>query len=82
MKNCRNCRKKDCEFRGVKYENLTIYCGEHCAKELKEECDKIATKEFREVIDHLKNGGFAFGSVKGILTQAQCILNVADNKTV
>ena len=50
MKNCRNCRKKDCEFRGVKYENLTIYCGEHCAKELKEECDKIATKEFREVI--------------------------------
>ena len=51
MKNCRNCRKKDCEFRGVKYENLTIYCREHCAKELKEECDKIATKEFREVIE-------------------------------
>ena len=79
MKNCKTCRKSKCEYRNVAYKNMTIYCNEHCVKELKEECDKIATDDFRKVIQTLKDGSYQLGSVKGILTQAECILNVADN---
>ena len=59
---------------------MTIYCNEHCAAEIKAECDAIATEDFRKVIQTLKAGNFQL--VKGILTQAECILNVADNKII
>lgn len=79
MKNCKNCRKKNCEYRGKAFKNMTIYCSGSCVKEIKEECDVIATEEFRNVIEALKNGNYQFAAVKGILKQAECILNVADN---
>lgn len=79
MKNCRNCKKKNCEYRGKAYKNMTIYCSENCVKEIKEECDAIATEEFRSVIKALQGGNYQIAAVKGILTQAECILNVADN---
>lgn len=79
MKNCKNCRKKNCEYRGKAYKNVTIYCSECCVKEIKEESDAIATEEFRRVIKSLQDGNYQLPAVKGILTQAECILNVADN---
>lgn len=79
MKNCKNCRKQSCEYRNKAYKNITIYCSERCVKEIKEECDAIATEDFRRVIKALQDGNYQMGSVKGILTQAECILNVADN---
>ena len=75
MKNCRNCRKKNCEYKGKAFKNMTIYCSE----QIKKECDEIATEEFRNVINALRNGNYQLAGVKGILTQAECILNVADN---
>jgi hypothetical protein len=82
MKNCKNCREKNCEYRGKAFKNVTIYCSENCVKEIKKECDLIATKEFRNVIETLKNANYNFPGVKGILKQAECILNIADNITV
>ena len=79
MKNCRNCRKKKCEYKGKAFRNMTIYCSEYCVAEIKKECDEIATEEFRNVINALRNGNYQLAGVKGILTQAECILNVADN---
>ena len=38
-----------------------------------------ATEEFRNVVNVLRNGNYQMAGVKGILTQAECILNVADN---
>lgn len=82
MNVCTKCRKKKCEYRNVGFDNVTLYCKENCAYELKVECDKIATEEFRSVIQSLKEGEYKLAGVKGILTQAECILNVADNKIV
>ena len=82
MKNCRNCRKKNCEYKGRAFKNMTIYCSEHCVAEIKKECDEIATEEFRNVVNALRNGNYQMAGVKGILTQAECILNVADNVMV
>lgn len=79
MKNCKTCRKKNCEYKGKAYKNMTIYCSQVCVAELKKECDEIATEEFRSVVNALRNGNYQFAGVKGILTQAECILNVADN---
>ena len=79
MKNCRNCRKQNCEYRGIAYKNMTITCSQVCVEELKKECDTIATEEFRNVVKALQNGNYQLAAVKGILTQAECILNVADN---
>lgn len=79
MKNCKNCRKKNCEYRGKAFKNMTIYCSQVCVAELKRECDEIATEEFRSVIKALQDGNYQLAAVKGILTQAECILNVADN---
>jgi hypothetical protein len=76
---CKNCRKKNCEYKNKVYKNMTIYCNEHCVKELKEECDAIATEEFRETVKALRDGNYQLASVKGILVQAECILNAADN---
>lgn len=81
MSVCNKCRK-ECQYRNVSFENMTLYCKDHCAYDLKIECDKIATDEFRRVIQSLKDGNYTLGSVKGILIQAECILNVADNKIV
>lgn len=78
MKKCSNCRKKNCEYRGKAFKNMTIYCREHCVAELKKECDAIATETFRKAIEELKNGEYQKAAVKGILQQAECILNVAD----
>ena len=47
--------------------------------EIKKECDEIATEEFRNVVNALRNWNYQMAGVKGILTQAECILNVADN---
>ena len=58
---------------------MTIYCSEHCVAEIKKECDEIATEEFRNVINALRSGNYQLAGVKGILIQAECILNVADN---
>lgn len=80
MKICDKCKKKNCTYRNIAFENMTIYCSEHCAAEIKAECDAIATEDFRKVIQALKAGNFQL--VKGILTQAECILNVADNKII
>ena len=44
MKNCRNCRKQNCEYRGKAYKNMTITCSQVCVAELKKECDTIATE--------------------------------------
>lgn len=79
MKNCKNCRKKNCEYRGKAFKNMTIYCSQVCVAELKRECDEIATEEFRSVIKALQDGNYQLAAVKGILKQAECILNVADN---
>ena len=79
MKNCRNCRKQNCEYRGKAYKNMTITCSQVCGAELKMECDEIATEEFRSVVEALQNGNYQRAAVKGILTQTECILNVADN---
>lgn len=79
MSICTKCKKK-CEYRNVSFENMTLYCQTHCAYELKAECDKIATDEFRRVVQSLKDGDYTLAGVKGILKQAECILNVADNK--
>ena len=79
MKNCKTCRKQNCEYRGKSYKNMTITCSQVCVAELKKECDTIATEEFRSIIESLKNGNYQLAAVKGILTQAECILNVADN---
>lgn len=76
---CSKCRKK-CEYRNVKFENVTLYLEENCAAEMKKECDEIATEEFRSAIAKLQSKSYKLAGVKGILTQAQCILNVADNK--
>ena len=80
MKICDKCKKKNCIYRNIAFENMTIYCSEHCAAELKAECDTIATADFRKVIDALKAGNFQLAGIKGIIKQAECILNVADNK--
>ena len=79
MKNCRNCRKQNCEYKGKEYKNMNINCSKVCVAELKKECDAIATEEFRRVVEALQNGNYQLAAVKGILTQAECILNVADN---
>ena len=50
MKNCRNCRKKNCEYKGKAFRNMTIYCSEHCVAEIKKECDEIATEESLEML--------------------------------
>lgn len=81
MSICNKCRR-ECEYRNVGFENVTLYCKENCAYDLKIECDKIATEEFRAVVQSLKDGRYKNASVKGILKQTECILNVADNKTV
>ena len=78
MKICDKCKKKNCAYRNIAFKNMTIYCNENCAAKIKAECDTIATADFRKVIQVLKAGNFQL--VKGILTQAECILNVADNK--
>lgn len=78
MKNCRNCRKKQCEYRGKAFKNMIMYCDIRCALEIKEECEKIATEDFRKVVKELAEGNFEMPSVKGILKQAECILNAAD----
>lgn len=78
MKNCRSCRKKQCEYKGKAFKNMTIYCDERCVLEIKEECERIATEDFRRVIKELAEGNFEMPSVKGILRQAECILNAAD----
>ena len=80
MKICDKCKKKNCTYRNISFKNMSIYCNEHCAAEIKAECDKIATADFRKVIDALKAGNFQLAGVKGIIIQAECILNVADNK--
>lgn len=79
MKNCGNCKKKNCEYRGKLFKNMTIYCSQNCVAELKKECDAIATDDFRKVIEDLKSGNYQLAGVEGILIQAECILNVADN---
>ena len=80
MKICDKCKKKNCAYRNIAFKNMTIYCNENCAAKIKAECDAIATEDFRKVIDALKTGNFQLAGVKGIITQAECILNVADNK--
>ena len=80
MKICDKCKKKNCAYRNIAFKNMTIYCNEHCAAKIKAECDTIATADFRKVIDALKAGNFQFAGIKGIIKQAECILNVADNK--
>lgn len=79
MKNCKSCRNQNCEYRKKVFKNMTIYCSENCVKEIKEECNAIATEEFRSVIKALQDGNYQLAAVKGILRQAECILNVADN---
>ena len=79
MKNCKTCRKQNCEYKGKAYKNMTITCSQVCVAELKKECDTIATEEFRNVVKALQSGNYQLAAVKGILTQAECILNVADN---
>ena len=49
MKICDKCKKKNCIYRNIAFENMTIYCSEHCAAELKAECDAIATEDFRKL---------------------------------
>jgi hypothetical protein len=80
MQICNKCKEKNCKYRNLGFENMTIYCNDHCANKIKTECDQIATPEFREIIDKLNAGNYQLAGVKGILSQAQCILNVADNK--
>ncbi len=75
---CNKCRKK-CNYRNKKFKGVSLYCDTHCTYDFKNECDKIATEDFRKVIQQLKDGNFSCGAAKGILTQAQCIINVADN---
>lgn len=82
MKICDKCKNKKCTYRNIVFENMTLYCNEHCVAELKAECDAIATDDFRKVIQALKVGNFQLAGVKGILIQAECILNVADNKII
>lgn len=78
MKICNQCRR-ECEYRNIRFKNVSLYCDTHCTYDLKIECDKIATEDFRKVIQELKDGNYSNAAVKGILVQAQCILNVADN---
>ena len=78
MKNCKNCRRKNCEYRNVAFKNMTIRCSEGCPMEIHNECKTIATPEFRSVIEQLRQNDNVIG-VRGILTQADCILNAADD---
>lgn len=82
MKICDKCKKKNCIYRNIAFENMTMYCNEHCTAEIKAECDAIATEDFRKVVKALKAGNFQLAGVKGILKQAEYILNVADNKII
>lgn len=77
LKICNKCRR-ECEYRNKKFKDVSLYCDTHCTYDLKVECDKIATEDFRKVIQELKDGNFSNAAVNGILKQAQCILNVAD----
>lgn len=81
MRICNKCRKQ-CSYRNVGFEGVTLYLEDHCAYDFKKECDEIATEDFRRVIQTLKDGNFKTAGVAGILKQAQCILNAADNKIV
>ena len=78
MVTCNKCRR-ECEYRNKKFKDVSLYCDTHCTYDFKIECDKIATDDFRKVIQELKDGNFSNAAVTGILKQAQCILNVADN---
>lgn len=78
MRNCSNCRRK-CESRGIAFKDMTIYCVERCPLEIQAECKAIATPDFRKVIADLKAGNFEMRGIKGILQQAECILNAADD---
>lgn len=79
---CAKC-KKSCIYRDVGFKNVSLYCMDNCAADYKRECDEIATDEFRHFVENLSNSSTSnLPAVKGILTQAQCILNVADNLTV
>ncbi|MBR0542527.1 MAG: hypothetical protein IJK26_10060 [Clostridia bacterium] len=78
MKNCKNC-KKNCEYRGVAFKNMTIRCSEGCPLEIHNECKEIATPEFREVFRQLKGRASVVAGVLGIVTQAEVILNAADD---
>lgn len=83
MRVCNNCRQKECEYRNKGFEEVTLYCERHCAANFKKQCDEIVTEEFRSVIESLTSAKYKNNSaVNGILTQAKCILNVADNKIV
>jgi hypothetical protein len=46
--------------------------------EIHNKCKTIVTPEFRTVIEQLKQNDNIIG-VRGILTQADCILNAADD---
>ena len=51
---CNKCKHKNCKYRNKTFKNMTIYCNEHCVKILKNECDQIATDDFRNVVKSLK----------------------------
>lgn len=81
MKNCQNCRKTNCEYRNVAFKNMTIRCFEGCPLEIRKACQEIATPEFRKAIEQLRENShlLCVHGAKGILVQAECILNAADD---
>ena len=78
MKNCRTCRKTNCEYRNVAFKNMTIVCSEGCPLQIHEECKVIATSEFRKATEQLRSNTEAFGVIN-LIRQAECILNAADD---
>lgn len=78
MKNCQNCRKTNCEYRNVAFKNMTIRCSEGCPLEIHKASQGIATPEFRKAIEQLRENPHPYGA-EGILIQAECILNAADD---
>lgn len=78
MKNCRNCRKANCEYRDVAFKNMSIRCSEGCPLEIHRVSQEIATPEFRTAIEQLRKNPRPYGA-EGILIQAECILNAADD---
>ena len=78
MKNCRKCRKANCEYRDVVFKNQTIICSEGCPLEIHRECQEIATPEFRAAIEQLREKSHVRGVIN-ILKTADCIIYAADD---
>lgn len=80
MKNCRKCKAKNCAYRDVAFKNMTIYCSENCPMEIHNTYKEVATPEFRQVFEQLKQEKYNnIGNIQGMLKHMECVINAADD---